>query len=217
MKITKEMIDNAAILNKMIELRNIKDKTKSKKDKIIYDNYLRIVFDKFSYIIDVHTNKYKKYANYQDLRQEGALGLFIALNRFDPNRSKNVFKLMNWYISTRIRRSAHKHDVIRFTLKQSKDNQHLNRVETMPVIIDEAKNPHENLESNIIAKDVRNAIFKLSDIEKNIVNMYFGIDKTKKNTISNICNQTKMSRIKVLEVLQSACEKLSEDLNYFNI
>ena len=217
MKVTKEMIDNLAILNKLIELRIIKDKSKLIKDKINYDNQLNLTIKKFSYIVDIHTNNYKKYANYQDLKQEGLMGLFLALNKFNPDRSKNFFKLANWYIGTRILRSAHKHDVIRFTLKQSKDNQHLNRVESMPTIIDEDKTPYENLESNIIAKDVTIAMSKLLDVERNIVSMYFGIDKSKKNTITNICNQTKMSRVKVLEVLKSAYEKLSENLNYFNI
>ena len=217
MKITKEMIDNANLLNRLIELRNIKDTTLSKKDKIAYDNYFNVVFKKFSYIVDIHTNKYKKYANYQDLKQEGSMGLFIALNKFKPERSKNLFKIIHWYVSTRIQRSAHKHDLVRLTLKQSKDNNHLNRVDTMPIIIDEARNPYENLEASIINKEVKSAISNLLPIEKTIVSLYFGIDSIKKTNITNICSQTKMPRVKVLEILQSACKTLSENLNNFNI
>jgi RNA polymerase sigma factor (sigma-70 family) len=217
MKVTKEMIENAAVLNRLIELRNIKNTTLSKKDKIAYDNYFNVVFKRFSYIVDIHTNKYKKYANYQDLKQEGSMGLFIALNNFNPARSKNLFRVIHWYVSTRIQRSAHKHDLVRLTLKQSKDNNHLNRVDAMPIIIDESKNPYEYLESSVINKEVINAVSNLLPLEKTIVSLYFGIDSNKKTNITNICNQTKMPRVKVLEILQSACKTLGENLNNFNI
>ena len=216
MKITKEMIDNAIILNKMIELRNIKETTKNKKDKTIYDNYLRMVFDKFSYMVDIHTKKYKKYVNYEDLQQEGNLGLYIALNNFSPIRSKNFFRLVHWYISTRIRRMANKHDVMHMPAKKTGLYTHLNRVNEIPDAIDESQDPHEILESNRISEDVKNAISKLPSLEKRIVSLYFGIDEKKNHSIYTICNQIKLPRLKVVAALQSAFEKLSEKLNYFN-
>ena len=216
MKITKEMIDNAILLNKMIELRNIKETTKSKKDKIIYDNYLKIVFEKFSYIVDIHCKKYKRYTNFEDLQQEGSLGLHIALNNFSPVRSKNFFKLAHWYISTRIRRAANKHDVMHMPAKKTGIYTHLNRINEIPDAIDERQDPHERLESSIISKDVKAAISKLPSLEKKIVSLYFGINEKKNNSIYTICNQIKLPRLKVVEALKSACEKLSEKLNYFH-
>lgn len=212
MAITKLMKENALFLNKLIELRNIKNKTNSKKDKKNYDNYFHIVLDRFSYMVSTHTNRYKKYANYQDLYQEGLMGLFLALDKYDPKRSKNFFKLASWYIGTRIKRSAHKHDVIRLSDKESKGDNHLNRVENIPVIIDEEKNAHECLESFCINSNVKFAIAQLPELERKIVNMYFGIDKTTNNTIAKISCRIKMPRVKVEELLSSACKKLCEDL-----
>lgn len=115
--VTDLMVENHALLLQLIELRkNVVDK----KSNLIYNAFFDNLVSRFAYIVDNHTCKYKKYSNYDDLYQEGMLGLSIALNKFNPERSKNFFKIANWYIKTKVKRSACKFGVITVPLKVKK-------------------------------------------------------------------------------------------------
>jgi len=219
--ITKEMEVNAAILLDLIKLR--KRQNKSKKDAAKYKTCFRQAINRFAYIVAMHTNKYKKFANYEDLYQEGMVGLVLALNNFDPERSKNFFKIANWYIKTRIKRSANKFDVINVPMNVAKDVA-LNRVSDMPVVADLADDPYEFMEKEQLIDNIQIALDCLDDVHKTIICKYHGINERnekiliERESLTNIAKQMKMSRINVQKALAEAYDILlnNDDLNSFN-
>ena len=219
-KITKEMEDNADILNKLIELRNKKNITKLKVDEIKYNKFLTEALDRFSYIVDLHTNRYKRYSNYEDLKQEGRIGLLMSLNKFDPERSLNYFKLATWYIRTRIKRCANKYDIINVPMAIAKENAFV-RASDLPAIQDMSIDAIDILEKEQIINNIKIALEKLSDIHKYVICLYYGIDQegklTKKVSISSIAKQMKTTRINVEKILNEAYSVLLSTENIENL
>ena len=204
-KITKEMEDNAELLNELIKLRE--NKSASKVDEIKYDRCFQKALDKFSYIVAIHTNRYKKYSNYEDLYQEGMMALMLALNKFNPVRSKNFFRIANWYIKTKIRRSANKYNIINVPMKDAKENA-LNRVDDFPIVKDTAFDSCELMEKEQIVKNIKEALKCLNALQKTIICSYYGIDQDGTNhenlSIASIAKQMNLPRVNVEKILNEA-------------
>lgn len=169
----EQMEANMAVLVELIELREKSKVSSSKKDKLKYDMAFDKAINRFSYIVDIHCGKYKKYPNYTDLHQEGLLGLTLALNNFNPQRSKNFFRIANWYVKTRIKRSANKYDVINVPMKVAKKSAYC-RLSDVPVMVDN-RNPHQSLECIQDSASIQAAMSNLTDLQRKVVSMYFDI------------------------------------------
>lgn len=214
--ITEEMEINAAILDELISLR--KNRKNSKKDELLYNRAFNKAIDKFSYIVSINCNKYKKYPNFEDLKQEGMLGLICALNRFDPSRSKNFFKFATWYIKTRIKRSANKFDVINLPMNIAKEKP-ITRLPLSESLFGTAvtrQDPYQKLEKFQIVENIKEAMVCLNDLQKNIVCKYYGIDYnkdsiTEKQSVNSIAKQMGLTRVAVEKILQECYNLMLEN------
>ncbi len=212
--ISKQMKDNGILLDRLISLREMKEKTNSNKDRVLYDKCFAEALSKFNYIVDLHTSKYNRFSNYSDLRQEGRLGLVMSLIKFDPNKSKNFFKLANWYIKTRVKRAAKKHDVMRAPINTT--NIVMSRVSELPIMIDKEYSSDETVERKELLNSVRLAIDCLSDIHKNVICMYYGINSNnysvtniKKLSLTTIAKRMKLPKENIEIILEEAYNILS--------
>jgi DNA-directed RNA polymerase specialized sigma subunit len=103
-RLTSDQIDD--LVEKYISL-----KQKSKTDKKINKEF--ISFEKeFVYhmnkIIDLYTYKYKRFSNYEDLRQDAFQSLMLAVDSFKRSKGKFVgWVKMN--TKTKVFREANKH------------------------------------------------------------------------------------------------------------
>ncbi len=217
--ISEEMIKNSDLLKKIADLYKTKDSSKA--DEIKYNICLNDAIKKFSYIVEMHTRKYKKYANYQDLYQEGLFGLALAISKFNPARSKNFFKIANWYIKTRIRRAANKYEVISVPMRFAKEK-HFNRLIELPVMVDKALDPHEESESEQVTANIKQAISCLDEIHRTILCMYHGINNynlppevicKKKTSLAVIAKHMNISRAYAERVLDEAYKELQVNPN----
>jgi len=213
-KITKEMEINGALLSELISLREKKDL--SKLDNLRYNQCFAKALNKFSYIVTIHTNKYKRYSNYDDLRQEGLIGLCIALNKFDPQRSHNFFRLVNWYVKTRCARSANKYDVINVPMNIAKESA-MNRVAELPVIVDPKISQVQEMEKDQIISNINLALEYLNDIQKFVVCSYYGINHNGAESISSIAKQINTSRANVEKILVEAYDILVVNENILSL
>ncbi len=203
--ITQQMVDNFDLLKNLISLRLEKDK--SKLNNIKYNIALSGAINKFSYIVDNNTSKYKHYQNYEDLKQEGLMGLVTALEKFDPERSKNFFKLANWYIRTKIKRAANKHNTINVPMKLA-DKIHFIKTTEQPILVDKQNTPLESFEFEKTCKVLDKCIQCLSEMQKKVLYMYYGIesdtiefDETDES-IGYISKSLKISRVNTKKLLK---------------
>lgn len=201
------------LLCEMVRLKAEAKNTCKECDKRKYKNYFDGLIKKFSYIPELHARKYINYPNYQDLLQEGLLGLVVALNKFDMNRSNNFYQLANWYVKTRITRAANKFDVINVPISLGKEGA-LHRVSICSgYYFGETEDPNEDLERSEIMKQT---ISFLPGLHKKVFCYYHGVDLVnneivyaKQFTVADISKNLNISQVKVKKILCNTNKRLA--------
>lgn len=198
------MIQMQALREAVEKDNNIKNLNKLKEHEIV-------CFEKFKYIVYMKTNRYKQYANYEDLNQEGYEVLIRAMKNYNPKKG-NAFWWFHKYIGTKISRTANLHTVIRYPLKVSrKKTPH--REMNMPVMIEGRFCPDKQLENSQIDYIIHNVIDKLTQEQKDIINCMFGINGEKPMSISKITKKLGISRLNCVKSINSALSLMRKNIH----
>ena len=94
---SKEFVSNADILKMFQEIDVIRsdatynEEEKEKQIKIVKD---KIIF-KLSFLVYSQTKQYLRFTNYEDLVQEGFVGLLRAVHKFDWAQYSNFLPMLN--------------------------------------------------------------------------------------------------------------------------
>ena len=190
------------LANKLIELRENFNKSKNLKDKKSLDNHLNICVQKFKYIITTKTSKYKSFSNYEDLNQEGYVALMMGLENYNPSKG-SIFWWLHKYIDTRIARNANLHTTIRIPLKKAKLTPPKKEF-MIPTMIENNLCPDIELERNQVQFAIENVMHKLTNEQKEIINLAYGLDGGKPMSINKICKKIGKTRQKCLAEINSA-------------
>ena len=138
---------------------------------------------KLSYLVHSKIKNHNGKYFYDDLLQEGRLGIIKAVEDFNPERGKNFFKLAVWHIQTKIRRFIDKE------IKQG--------------LIKEEKNETFSLEEDInkieISLVVSNLIDSLPLRDRIIIRNRFGMN-SKKRTLEDIGLFLNISKERVRQI-----------------
>jgi len=196
--VSEQMVINHKILCDLIELRNKKELTNKKSDHRKYNIAFNKAMSRFGYIVDIHSFKYKSFPNYQDIIQEGKIGLAFALEKFNPERSKNFFRIANWYCKTRIKRSANKHCVVNTSLN-STERATINRIQDLNLVITSKENPLKSFEKEDLFLKLRKAVKSLKNPHRTIVCLYYGINLEEVDCLDKFMTIHKISRILKIE------------------
>ena len=78
-------------------INNYHNASKGKKNLILQETV-----DSLSYMVYSRLKGYRKQPYYNDLVQEGKIGLINAINSFNRERGINFFKIAQWYINNSI-------------------------------------------------------------------------------------------------------------------
>src|SRR5882757_5429473 len=96
------------MMKHLSKLRKTYFKTKSENDKSAYFQYEAECLKTLKYFVQMKTGKYKKFANYEDLNQEGMEVLLKAMKTFKNNKG-SFFFWAGLHVNTRLARSANNH------------------------------------------------------------------------------------------------------------
>jgi RNA polymerase sigma factor (sigma-70 family) len=164
------------------------------------------IIEDLSFLVYSNTSKYKKFSNYEDLNQEGFVGLIKATKRFNHKLFPNFFVFANQWIINGIRRSAKKHDVM-YSPQRIK-TVYCGFSEDLSAV-DEKDGPDEVFEKAERADRLYKAMGLLGDRERKIVSILFGVD-SKKQTLreSEKCFNLTYERIR--QIKNKALEKLRD-------
>lgn len=201
------------IVGTFIKLREKAFKSKSKRLRAKYERAHSECVNKFRYLVDMKTLKYKRFSNYEDLRQEGMLGLTLALRSYDGKKG-DFFWWAHKYIDTRISRAANRHSTIVIPMHQAKDMQPY-KMPMMPTLVDlgvDGLQHVENLEKN---KKIRAAINMLSADQKKAVELMYGLNGIKPhslNTIAKAINKPREECIRLVEEARKILKPILEQL-----
>lgn len=203
-------IEAQDLMKKYLLLKSKLDKnSKSNKLKKEFKAHQNLCMEKFSYLITMRTNKYKGYANYEDLNQEGFCALLNAMNNYDHTKG-SFFYWAHKYIETRIIRSANNHATIRYPLHFAKNHPPLKVI--MPLLTENSLNPDKQLEDVEVKYAIEETMQYLTTEEENIVKKVFGLDGDKPESINKVCKEVGISRTNCIKVLNNAVMIMREKI-----
>lgn len=205
MKIPKER-EVKKILKNLIVLRRKKNKDPQfEKEYLEYESYCMQIFD---YLVHYKTNRYREFANHEDLQQDGRIGLLKALRTFKLNKG-SFYWWANRYIGTKVVREANCHSSLKIPMKHIKKMKP-HKVLEMPVMIDSRINAREKMEQEQVIELVQEAIKMLPSNQAEVLTLN-GIKSYSINKISEELNISIPRCIKLLnEAKQSLKKQLSE-------
>lgn len=160
-------------------------------------------------LINGVTSKYKKFSNYDDLKQDAYEALISAMKTYKPNKGDFIWWASK-YIKTIVSRRANKHSTIKIPLNKTKLIIPY-KTSTMPIIIDN-KNPDSLYEAEEEIQLLKKSLKTLSSNEQKIMSMYFDVLSNSTKTIAEISKIMKIPRSAVNSTVESASEKIKNSI-----
>lgn len=191
------------ILKKYLSLKEAA--AKSKAAEKAYKEYESFCVDKFDYLIHKKLNRYKQFANYEDLYQEARIALLSALKSYKP-KCNNWFWWAGKYINTKISREANNHSTIKIPIKQAKTMRPY-KVSEIPTIID-TDSPELNINNKVLNKAIRAAVSELPDEYRKVIELS-GMEGL---SISKISKNLNISRNNCMKLLSRAREDFKNNI-----
>jgi len=209
--LTKAEMDEVAL--KYLTLQKKANTTKKKNDVLRFEAYKNVCVQKFRYLINLHIRKYKNFANYIDLEQDGFEALINALNTFNPQKGSFAW-WANMYIKTRVKRKANAHSVIRIPIKKANTIKPY-KTSTIPKTsstIEYILTPFEDMELSENSQNLQRAIKILTDQQRLVVNMKYGLNGIRECSVEHILEELSISRSQYYKTLSEAKSKIKKHL-----
>lgn len=200
------------LMIKLIELRTRFNETKSKEDEKLFRAHEKLCIEQFKYLITMRTSRYKHFANYEDLQQEGLEALLKAMKNYNPKKG-SWFWWAHKYIDTKIARMANLHTTIRFPLKFAKTTVP-HKESKLPMLIENDRIPDKEYEysqtENLIQSLMATTL--LTNEEKNILTMAYGLNGDKPMSINKICLTLGLTRTTCKNIIDGALRTLMKNI-----
>ncbi len=205
-----EMITEKEAKELMTKLNGLKAKAKEDGSQEELNKHLQVCMEKFKYLVTVRTGRYKSFANYDDLNQEGFEALLRAMKTYNQKKG-SFFSWAHHYIGTRISRAANMHSTIRYPMKIAKDVAPHKEIE-IPEMIDEGMNAFDSAEEKETSKAIRDVLKSLTKRKRTVILLAYGFDGDKPMSINKICHKLNINRNKCIDILNDALDKLRDNI-----
>lgn len=197
------------ILDELVKLR--KKYKRNSAYRVAYERQEQLCSKKFDYLVTSKLYKYRAFANYEDLKQDGRMALILALRNFDPKKG-SFFWWANRYITTKIKRQANGHSTIKFPIREAREVQPY-KVSQLPIMVDSNPDALEAMESNEIKEKVHQAISRLPADQRKILEL----NGIKSYSISRIAKELKIARPDCTRLLNEAKKNLKQSLETMSL
>ena len=199
-------ISNTEVLERFKEIEILKETLGYSANDRIKQIQNQIV-QEVSFLVYSLTNKYKRFSNYEDLVQEGFIGLIKAARTFDYTLYPNFFVFAHQRIINGIRRSAKKYDVVYNPGKVK--TVYCDSESMYQEVTDEDLNLDEVLIRKESTERVNKVVNTLPTRERKIMQSLFGI-----NTNSHTLRQTERYCGLTYERIRQIKNRIIEKLKY---
>lgn len=187
---------------KEIEVINNSDLNEKEKDALIKKKRDRII-TQLMFLVYSSARQYRSLPNYEDLVQEGLIGLIKATRKFEWRKFPNFFIYCRQWIINGILKAASRFDVV-----YNPNKIKVIYAEPLEEEIDLENNPDDIYFTNEIRKNVIRETNKLPERERSVVKQYFGIGKYDETTLQEIGAQYNLSRERVRQIKDNALCRL---------
>jgi len=157
------------------------------------------VVSRLTFLVHSRIRLHKGSPLYDDLLQEGRLGIMRALQDFEPERGRNFFMFATWHIQTRVRR---------LLLREAR------RCEVPAgdmLLTENLTGMPDRLEANESCGAIMKALSFLSDSDRRVLVMRFGFDGKEPRTFQQIGNELGISKQRAQQIESGALLRLRRD------
>lgn len=167
------------------------------------------IINGLAFLVYSNARPYKSFPNYEDLVQEGYVGLLKAVRKFDYNLFPNFFVYSERWIRHSIKRAASRFDIVYCPNR--------NRVVyAEPSEIGEEKEADENPEEIFFAAEARDQILEtldgFSDRDSDIIKRIFGLGEYKNpQTLREIGPSHGLTHERIRQIKEQVITKLRKN------
>lgn len=182
------------------------DMTEEEKARVVKKKHDEIV-ESLSFLVYNKAKPYRNFPNYEDLVQEGFVGLIRSVKKFKHHMFPNFFVFSNQWITHYIKRAASRFDVVY--------NPNKSRVvysEPSEDEVDLQPGPDEVLFDKECKNEIEQVLKELPEKERQIVKEIFGLDCDPK-TLREIGPQFNLTHERIRQIKNSVLDKLKKDDN----
>ena len=175
----------------------------NKHTKINHD----LIMKKMAFLVYGQSRQYTKFPNYEDIVQEGFIGLLRAIQKFEWNRYPNFFAFSDQWIRNGVKTAASRFDIVY--------NPNRNRViysEPDEKEIDTDNAPDKILFNKERRDYITEILNEFSERDKKIVQKIFGLEGQEAETLRKIGTQFNLTHERIRQIKNSVIDKLRKDL-----
>lgn len=196
-------ITNSEIMEKFEQIEILK-KINKEMDKV--DGLQNQIIKDMSFLVYDQAKAYRKFPNYQDLVQEGLIGLLKAVRKFNPSLFPNFFVYSERWIRHSIKRAASRFDVV--YCPDKKRVVYAGLAESVDSIA--LDNPEEEYINKELIQKVRDALNEFSDRDREIVEKVFGLDSSP-SPLRKIGSKYNLTHERVRQIKNQVISKLKKN------
>lgn len=205
-------ISNDEVIELFKSAESIKNDTTLSPEQI--ESHVRDIHNKIikelSFLVYRNSKPYRKFSNYEDLVQEGLIGLLKAVRRFDYRRYPNFFLYAEQWIRHSIKRSASRFDVV-----YNPDRKRVVYAEITSDANGKEEEDPTTPEDVFFAKEiqvrVREVLNEFSERDREIVERIFGLGDQSPQTLREIGPDFNLTYERIRQIKNNVISKLKKN------
>ncbi len=151
--------------------------------------------------------RYQGIADFDDLMQEGTLGLIRAVDKFEWERGFKFSTYATWWIRQSLQRAAEKHKFGEISLDQPVSDEDNNS--TLGEMIPSENSEFENyVDNGVISENLLDAVAQLDDMEQHVIELRYGLLGGKPASLESVANKLGIGVRKVRRIEREALSHL---------
>lgn len=160
------------------------------------------------FLVYGNTKMYRKFPNYEDLVQEGYIGLLNAVRKFDHNLFPNFFVYAERWIRNAIKRSASRFDVVYNPNKSRVVYAEPSEVGQEDLVED---TPEEVFFAKETSSKIEEVLGEFPDRDREIVKRIFGLGKYHPQTLREIGPNFDLTHERIRQIKNKIISKLRKN------
>ena len=183
--------------------------TEAKKDKLKHENYIK----KYLPIVRGYASRFSRYDDYEDLCQEGAIGLLIAFDRYDPSQGVPFNHYCRYWIRNKIQDYLWRKSLVKVTREVFLSGDTPRSAGEDPLELEASciESAYEEFVKKELKLAVSAVLEKLTKRDESIIKMYFGIH-TDPKSYKNIGEILGYSKQRIQQIVKKALDSIAVDL-----
>jgi len=164
------------------------------------------IVNELAFLVFYQAKPYKCFPNYEDIVQEGHIGLIKAVRRFDYTRFPNFFVFADQWIWNNIKRAASKFDVVYNPTKKR-----VIYAEAVRFDEEDITTPENSFITDENIQKINKALGQLSDRERIIIEKTYGIKDGKECSLREIGPQLNLTHERIRQIKNEVLNKLKDN------